>query len=156
MKSYQDILSLNRSMVIAGLGGLFSGAYVAQLYFKYDQNSLTNALVVLWTEYAVYIPFLGALLYIENRHKYLDPITGKENISLFKQDMKKLAIAMSVSEVVYSVTKITWHYQFLQFAIAPIQASLASSLIGWAVFFVFINAIGDKIKLFRFDEKKSL
>lgn len=139
-------------MVIAGLAGLFSGACVAQLYGKYDNNNLANALVVLLTEYAVYIPFLTVLIYINNRQKYYDPITGKQNISLFKHDIKKLAIAMSISEVVYSVTKVSWHYQFLQFTMERYQASLASSMIGWGVFFVFINVIAKKINLFRYDE----
>ncbi len=149
---YEDIVLLNRAMIIAGIAGLFSGAYVAQLYSEYDNNKLANALIVLLIEYAVYIPFFAVLFYVDNRHKYHDPISGKRKMSLFKQDIMKLAIAMSVSEVVYSVTKISLHYQFLQFTTESYQASLASSLIGWIVFFFSINVIAKRIRLFRYDK----
>jgi hypothetical protein len=65
-------------------------------------------------------------------------------------DIKKLIASFSVSEIVYSVIKISFNYQLLQVGIQPYQASMLSSLIASAVFYVVINAIVIKVvKLFN-------
>lgn len=152
LSKYRDVVLFNKNLLISASAGFFSAAYVSQLYAQYDNSKLTNAIVALLTEYLVYIPFFLILFYVDNRHRYRDPITGKRDIALMKQDIKKLAIAFSTSETIYAVTRISTQYQFLQFTTEPYQASMASSLISWAVFFVLINAIGKMVKLFRKQE----
>src|SRR5712692_2911024 len=112
----------NKNILIAGAAGFFSGALGAQLYSQYDKNSFVNAIVALLSEYSVDIPFFAIAFYIDNRYRYYDPITGKKNTAVIKQDIKKLVIAISASEAFYAVTKIFTHYQFLQYAVAPYQA----------------------------------
>jgi hypothetical protein len=146
---YRDMILFNKNLLIAGAAGFFSGALGAQLYSRYDNNSLVNAIVALLSEYSVDIPFFAIAFYIDNRHRYYDPMTGKKNTALIKQDIKKLVIAISASEAFYAVTKIFTHYQFLEHAMEPYQAAMASSLIAWTVFIVLVNAIGKRIKLFH-------
>jgi hypothetical protein len=149
LNRYRDIVFFNKNLLISGVAGFFSGALGAQLYSLYDNNKILNAIVALLSEYCVDIPFFAIAFYVDNMHRYHDPITGKKNIALIKQDIKKLVIAISVSEVFYAVTKIFSHYQFLQYAVQPYQAAMASSLIAWTVFLVLVNVIGKKIKLFH-------
>jgi len=134
---------------MSGVAGFFSGALGAQIYSLYDNSKIVNAIVGLLSEYSVDIPFFAIAFYVDNRHRYHDPITGKKNTALIKQDIKKLVIAISASEAFYAVTKIFSHYQFLQYAVQPYQAAMASSLIAWTVFLVLVNLIGRKIKLFQ-------
>jgi len=59
----------------------------------------------LLSEYSVDIPFFAIAFYIDNRYRYHDPITGKKNRAVIKQDIKKLVIAISASEAFYAITK---------------------------------------------------
>ena len=54
-----------------------------------------------------------------------------------------------MSEIIYSVMKISIRYQFLQLGAQPYQASMASSLIEWGVFLVSINVSVKVVKLFK-------
>ena len=146
---YRDVILFNKNLIITGAAGFFSGALGAQLYSLYSNNSLANAIVALLSEYGVDVPFFVIAHYMDNLDRYRDPITGKKNLSPFKQDIKKLVIAISSSEAAYAVTKIFKHYQFLHYSILPYQAAMASSLIGWTVFLVLVNVIGKRINLFR-------
>lgn len=146
---YRDAILFNKNIIITGAAGFFSGALGAQLYSLYSNNSLANAIVALLSEYSVDIPFFAIAHYMDNLDRYRDPTTGKKKPSLFKQDIKKLVIAISSSEAAYAVTKIFTHYQFLHYSIEPYQAAMASSLIGWTVFLVLVNVIGKRINLFR-------
>jgi len=149
LNKYRDIILFNRNLLISGAAGFFSGALGAQIYSLYSNNKIVDAIVALLSEYSVDVPFFAIAFYIDNMHRYHDPITGKKNTALIKQDIKKLVIAISVSEAFYSVIKIFTHYQFLQYAVAPYQAAMASSLMGWAVFLVLVNVLGKRIKLFH-------
>ncbi|HSB84557.1 MAG TPA: hypothetical protein VLD64_08745 [Nitrosarchaeum sp.] len=149
------MIIFNRAMIVAGIGGLVAGAIVAQLYSQYDDNKLANALFVLLIEYDVYIPFFAVLLFMDNRHKTHDSLNNNQKISPFKHYLMKLAASIVVSEGIYSITKITLHYEFLQLTKESYQASLASSLIGWVVFFVSINVLAKRFSLFRHDKANS-
>jgi len=138
----------NRNLIISGVAGYFSGALGAQLYSLYDNNMIVNAIVALLSEYGVDIPFFAITFYLDTRYAYHDHITGKKNPRLANQNIKKLVIAISVSEAFYAVTKIFSHYQFLHYTMQPYQAAMASSLIAWAVFIVVVNVIGKRSSYF--------
>lgn len=149
---HEEMILFNRAMIVAGIAGLVAGACVAQLYAQYDNNKMANALFVLLIEYDVYIPFFAFLLYVDNRHKNHNSITDNKKIFPINHNLIKLGMSMFISEGIYSLTKITLHYEFLQLTKEPYQASLASSLIGWVVFFVSINVLAKRFSLFRHDK----
>lgn len=128
----------------------FSAAFVSQQYFEhYNKSDIANSIVALSTEYSIYIPLFVILFYIDNKYRYVDPFTGKKNSRRIKKDIKKLFTAFSISEVVYSLTKISFHYQFLHLGAQPYQASMLSSLTASAISFVLINLVIIKVvKLF--------
>ena len=106
-------------------------------------------MAALATEYAVYVPVFALLFYVDNRQKYVDPETGKKDRKRIMQDVKKLFASFSVSEVIFSITRITSQYAFLQMAYQPYEASMASSLVAWGVFFVSINLMAKATRLFK-------
>lgn len=149
VSKYRDYIRFNKNMIISGTASFFATALIAQLYSLYDSNSFANSVVALLAEYGVYIPIFAFLFYRDNRHKYIDPITGKRNSKRLRTDIKKLFAAFSASEVIYAVTRIFVHYQFLGGGAEAYQASMAASLIATCVFFICIN-VGVKLtKLFR-------
>lgn len=146
---YRDAVLFNRNLIISGAGGFFASAYVSQLYAQYDSNDFANSILALAVEYGVYIPVFATLFYVDNRSKYVDPATGRRDSRRIRQDMKKLFAAFSVSEVVFSITRVLMQYGLLQAGNQPYEASMASSLVAWGVFFVAINLMAKMVKLFR-------
>lgn len=146
---YKDAILFNRNLIIAGAGGFFASAYVSQLYAQYDNNDFANSTLALAVEYGVYIPVFAALFYIDNRSKYVDPATGRRDSRRLRHDIKKLFAAFSVSEVIFSITRVLVQYALLQAGSQPYEASMASSLVAWGVFFVAVNLMAKLVKLFK-------
>lgn len=146
---YKDAVLFNRNLIISGTDGFFASAYVSQLYAQYDSSDLANSALALAVEYGVYIPVFATLFYVDNRSKYVDPATGRCDSRRVRQDIKKLFAAFSVSEVIFAITRVLMHYGLLQAGSQPYEASMASSLVAWGVFFVAINSMAKLVKLFR-------
>jgi hypothetical protein len=123
---------------------------VTQLYSRYDANNLANSIVTLTVEYAIYIPLFAILFYLDNRSRYIDPSTGRKSRQRIISDVKKLLVAFSVSEIIYSFSKIAIHFKLLESSIVePYQASMIGSLAAWAIFLLSINVSVKAVKLFR-------
>ena len=148
-RKYKDAVLFNRNLIISGAGGFFASAYMSQLYAQYDNNDFANSAVALAVEYAVYMPAFAILFYVDNRKKYVNPATGRRDSRQVLKDIKKLFAAFSVSEAIFSVTRILMQYELLQVGMQPFEASMASSMVAWGVFFVAINSMAKVVKLFR-------
>ena len=152
-KFYQknrDYILLNKNILISGILAFFGGAAFTQVYSQYDSNNLTNSLMTLGAEYGIYIPLFAVLFYFDNKDKYVDPITGKRIVIRIRNDIKKLAAAFSIAEVVFSFSKIVIHYQLLQAStLEPYQASMIGSFGAWVIFLITINLSVKTVKLFR-------
>ena len=146
---YKNYILFNKNLIISGIIAFFAGAIFTQFYSEYDQNNLRNSIVTLTIEYGVYIPLFAFLYYIDNRDKYLDKLTNKKNNSLIRQHIKKLLTAFSISEIIFSISKILIHYQLLQLSIEPYKASMIGSVSAWIIFFVVINYSIKTVKLFK-------
>ena len=147
LKKYSDAAKFNRNIIIAGFAAFLTSTYVAQASYE-STGDLGNSAVALATEYGVYIPAFALLFYLDNRGKYVDE-TGKRNSKKIGDDIKKLLASFSVSEAIFAVTRFGLHYQFLQLGAEAYEASMASSVVAWAVFFVAINLMAKLVKLFR-------
>jgi hypothetical protein len=147
---YRDYILLNKNILVSGVFAFFGGALFTQLYAQYDNNNLSNSIVTLSVEYAIYIPLFALLFFMDNRNRYVDPSTGKKDKKRIKSDIKKLIAAFSLSELIFSFSKIAIHYELLQTSIVePYQASMIGSLTAWAIFLVSINLSVKAVKLFR-------
>jgi hypothetical protein len=147
---YRNYILFNRSIIISGTVAFFVGALFTQLYAQHSSDNLSNSIVTLLIEYGTYIPLFVLLFYMDNRQRYVDPLTGKKLYSNIKRDIKKLIAAFTVSELIYSLAKVSIHYQLLQMSVAePYQTSMIGSLAAWAIFLVSINLSVKAVKLFR-------
>ena len=146
---YKDATLFNRNLIISGASAFFASAYASQVYAHYDIDDFANSLVALAVEYGVYIPVFAASFYVDNRSKYVNPATGRRDSHRIRQDLKKLFAAFSVSEVIFSITRVLMQYGLLQAGTQPYEASMASSLVAWGTFFVAINSMAKLVRLFR-------
>ena len=147
---YKAVILFNKNLLISGIGGFFTSAYVSQIYSQFDENEVASSVFALATKYAVYLPIFSILFYVDNRQKYVDPVTRKKNSKQIRDDIRKLLAAFSVSEVIYSVTRVATQYGLLQqLNVEPYEASMVSSLASWIIFFVAINAMAKLTRLFK-------
>ena len=133
---YKEVLYFNKNLIIAGISSLLVGSLVTQLYSQAGGSNLINSFVSIATEYSVFFPIFGVLFYIDNRNRYLDPITKKRDSHKLRSDIKKLIATFSVSEIIYSTSKILFLYQLLQLAImSPYQIIVPEELLLFATQF---------------------
>ena len=147
---YKDYISFNKNIIISGVFAFFGGAVFTQFYSFLDDNIFSNSTVTLAVEYCIYLPIFGVLFYSDNKPRYFDPITGKKDYQIIKCDIKKLIAAFSISEIIFSVSKVVIHFQLLNIQIVePYLASMIASLTAWAIFLLVINLSLRAVHLFR-------
>jgi hypothetical protein len=147
---YRAAILFNKNLVISGAAGFFASALVSQFYSQYDKGEFANSLVALATEYVVYLPIFGILFYLDNRQRYYDTKTGKINRRLVSDDIRKVLASFSVSEAIYSITRVSSQYGLLEAQVAePYQVSMISSLSAWAIFFISINVMAKLTNLLK-------
>jgi ATP/ADP translocase len=146
---YRNYILFNKNIILSGTVAFFIGALSTQLDAQNDSNNLVNSLVTLSIEYGIYIPLFAILFYMDNKQRYIDPVTQKKDYSIIKGDIKKMVAAFTISELIYSVAKLSIHYGLLQNNIEPYQASMIGALAAWALFLVAINLGIKAVRLFR-------
>ncbi len=146
---YKNYILFNKNILISGIFAFFGGAFFTQIYARYDNNNIANSLITLSFEYGIYIPLFMLLYYMDNRQLYEGNSIEKKNYSRIKKDIKKLITAFSVSELIYSFTKILIHFELLQSHIEPYQASMIASIVAWTIFMTSINLSIKAVKLFH-------
>ena len=117
---YKDLFLLNKNIILAGTCALVTAAFITQFYYtQYNESHIANSIIALLSEYSVYIPIFSLLFYWDNRYRYINPLIGKKDFKIIKMDIKKLLTVLSVSEVAYSLSKISITYQLLQLGVIP-------------------------------------
>jgi hypothetical protein len=149
-QQYRDTILFNKNLIISGLGSLVLTAIITQYYYyNTSSNNFEVSVVSLLIEYVIETPIFVVLYYIDNKKIYLNPLTGKKDFHAIKTDLKKLFAVFSLSDVIYAVAQISFEFNLLQHStIEPYQASVYSSLIAWAIFFVIVNLSVKSVRLF--------
>ena len=145
---HRNYILFNKNMIISGIFAFIIGTFFTQFYAQYEKNNFVNSIVTLSVEYAVYIPLFGFLYYLDNKEKYIDQ-SGKKNYAIIKNDILKLFAIFSISEIVFSVSKVSIHFQLMQISFEPYLASMIASLSAWFIFLVIINLGAKIVKLFK-------
>jgi hypothetical protein len=133
-QKYRKAILFNKNLIISGAISFLAGAAITQIYSIFDSNSISNAIITLAIGYCVYIPLFALLFYKDNKSRYVDPLTGKKSSENIKKDIRKLLGAFSISEVIYIIAKLSFHYILLQLFVQPYQALTIAELIAWGVF----------------------
>jgi len=145
---HRNYILFNKNMIISGIFAFIVGTFFTQIYAQHEKNNFLNSIVTLSVEYAVYIPLFGFLYYLDNKEKYIDQ-SGKKNYAIIKNDILKLFAIFSISEIVFSVSKVSIHFQLMQISFEPYLASMIASLSAWFIFLVIINLGAKIVKLFK-------
>ena len=146
---YKNYILLNKNIIIAGIAALVVGVLFTESYSEFNKNNFLNSIVTLMVEYSVYIPLFAIFYYRDNKGRYVNSLTGKKNYVNIKSDLIKLFTIFSISEVIYSVSKVSIHFQLMQISFEPYQATIIGSLTAWFIFLMIINFGAKAIKLFK-------
>lgn len=137
---YRDYILFNKNIIISGIFAFFTGALFTKYYSRIDANSFSNSLIMLAIEYSIYIPISAFLFYLDNKSKYVEPSTGKRDYKKIEYEVKKLIISFTISEIIYSISKVLIHFILLDLKIIePYHASMLASLVAWLIFLLVIN-----------------
>ena len=146
---YWSYILFNKDIIIPGAFALIVGTFFTQFYSQYEKNNFVNSIVTLSVEYAVYIPLFAFLYYLDNKEKYVDPQSGKKKYTNIKKEIIKLFAIFSISEIIFSVSKVSIHFQLMQMSFEPYHATIIASFSAWFIFLVSINLGAKIIKLFK-------
>jgi hypothetical protein len=146
---YKDYILFNKNIIIAGTAALIVGIFFTQFFAQQSKDNFLNSIVTLFVEYGIYIPLFALFFYFDNKSRYVDPISGKKNYAIIKNDIIKLFAIFSISEIIYAVSKVSIHFQLMQISFEPYQASIIGSFAAWFIFLVVINLGAKIVKLFK-------
>lgn len=146
---YKDYILFNKNIIIAGTTALIVGTFFTEFYAQQTKNNFLNSIVTLTVEYATYIPLFGLFFYLDNKSRYIDPSSGKKNYENIKNDIIKLFVIFSISEIIFAVSKVSIHFYLMQISFEPYQATVIGSFTAWFIFLVSINWGAHMVRLFK-------
>jgi hypothetical protein len=146
---YRNYILFNKNIIIAGTVALIVGLFFTQFFAQQSKDNFLNSIVTLLVEYGIYIPLFALFFYLDNKSRYVDPLTGEKNYANIKNDIVKLFAIFSVSEIIYAVSKVSIHFQLMQISFEPYQASTIGSFTAWFIFLVTINWGAHMVRLFK-------
>jgi len=141
MKLNQQLLQINRNVLICFIVSASLSAIVAQLLSDYE-NYLNTTFTIIFG-YIVYFGIFSCLFYWNNKRRYK---TMKS--SLIKRELLALISSFGVGEIIYLVTRWPTLYYFLEIGIEPFLASLISEIISTAFYMITITVFLRKTKTF--------
>jgi hypothetical protein len=146
---YKNYILFNKNIIIAGTTALIVGTFFTGYFAQQTDNNFLNSIVTLTVEYTVYIPLFALFFYLDNKSRYIDPLSGKKNYENIKNDIIKLFAIFSISEIIFAVSKISIHFHLMQISFEPYQATVIASFTAWIIFLVIINLGAKIVRLFK-------
>ena len=141
MKLNQQLLQINRNVLICFIVSASLSAVIAQLLSDYE-NYLNTTFTIIFG-YIVYFGIFSCLFYRDNKKRYK---TMKS--SLIKRELLALVSSFGVGEIIYLGTRWPTLYYFLDIGIEPYLASLISEIISTALYMLTITVFLSKTKTF--------
>ncbi len=141
MKLNQQLLQINRNVLLCFIVSASLSAVVAQLLSDYE-NYLNTTFTIIFG-YIVYFGIFSCLFYWDNKKRY-----KTMNSSLIKRELLALVSSFGVGEIIYLGTRWPTLYYFLEIGIEPFLASLISEVISTAFYMATVTVFLRKTKTF--------
>ena len=92
-------------------------------------SPLDNSLISLVADVSVFLAIFGILLYLDNKHRFVNEQTRARDSSRVKWVLIKLASTLSVAEIEYNTVKPAIRFWLLTLHYQPLIASTIASFI---------------------------
>ena len=151
-KRYSNTISLNKNLLLSGTVGFIVSLVVAYVSTKYSTNDFTNSALTVITGFVFSKVVFVILFHLDNRKKYTKRFTGKLNLPVLKQIVKKMIFADSVFDIISNVTRFFILLELLRIEYPPVQVTIAS-LIASSFSYLAINLIVRRLHVFGSTKK---
>jgi len=150
---YRNTISLNKNLLISGIVGFLVSIVVAYITTKYSTDDFANSAVTVITGFIFSKITFVILFHLDNRKKYTKRFTGKLNIPVLKEIVKKMIFADSIFDIVNNVTRFFVLLELLEMDYQPVQAAMIASIIASSLSYLAINLIVRRIHVFSSKRK---
>ena len=141
MKLNQQLLRLNRNLLVCCIISALISAFVAQMLS--EEESYLNTTLTILAGYGVFFGFFGCLFYLDNKKRY-----QAMRPKLIKKEMIKLASSFGIGEVVYIGIRWSLMFYFLEIELEPFAASLISEAIATLFYLTIVSAVLKATKVY--------
>jgi hypothetical protein len=150
---YSSTISLNKNLLLSGLGGFIVSLVVAYGSTKYSTDNFSNSALTVIAGFLFSKVIFAILFHLDNRKKYTKKFTGRLNLPVLKQIVKKMVFADSIFDIINNITRFFILLELLRIEYPPVQAATIASLIASSFAYLAINLIVRRIHLFGSKKK---
>tara|TARA_B100001146_G_scaffold105935_1_gene93638 strand:- start:118 stop:543 length:426 start_codon:yes stop_codon:yes gene_type:complete len=141
MKLNQQLLRLNRNLLVCCIISALISAFVAQMLS--DEESYLNTTLTILAGYGVFFGFFGFLFYLDNKKRY-----QAMRPKLIKKELLKLVSSFGIGEIVYIGIRWSLMFYFLEIELEPFAASLISEAIATLFYLTVVSAVLKATKVY--------
>ena len=141
MKLNQQLLRLNRNLLVCCIMSALISAFVAQMLS--EEESYLNTTLTILAGYGVFFGFFGFLFYLDNKKRY-----QAMRPKLIKKELFKLASSFGIGEIVYIGIRWSLMFYFLEIELEPFAASLISEAIAMLFYLTVVSAVLKATKVY--------
>jgi hypothetical protein len=126
---------------------------VAYVTTRYSTDDFANSAVTVITGFIFSKITFVILFHLDNKKKYTKRFTGKLNLPVLKEIVKKMIFADSIFDIVNNVTRFFVLLELLKMEYQPVQAATIASIIASSLSYLAINLIVRRIHVFSSKRK---
>jgi H+/Cl- antiporter ClcA len=141
MKLNQQLLRLNRNILVCCIISALISAFVAQMLS--EEESYLNTTLTILAGYGVFFGFFGFLFYLDNKKRY-----QAMRPKLIKKELLKLVSSFGIGEIVYIGIRWSLMFYFLEIELEPFAASLVSEAIATLFYLTVVSAVLKATKVY--------
>ena len=141
MKLNQQLLRLNRNLLLCCIISALISAFVAQMLS--EEESYLNTTLTILAGYGVFFGFFGFLFYLDNKKRY-----QAMRPKLIKKELLKLVSSFGIGEIVYIGIRWSLMFYFLEIELEPFAASLISEAIATLFYLTVVSAVLKATKVY--------
>ena len=141
MKLNQQLLRLNRNLLVCCIISALISAFVAQMLS--EEESYLNTSLTILAGYGVFFGFFGFLFYLDNKKRY-----QAMRPKLIKKELLKLVSSFGIGEIVYIGIRWSLMFYFLEIELEPFAASLISEAIATLFYLIVISSVLKATKVY--------
>jgi ABC-type uncharacterized transport system permease subunit len=150
---YTSTISLNKNLLLSGSAGFIVSLIVAYVCTKYSIDEFATSTFTVITGFISSKVIFVILFHLDNKERYTKKFTGKLNIDILKQIVKKMIFADSVFDIVNNVSRFFILLELLRIEYQPVQAAIIASIIASCFSYLAINIIVRRIHVFSSRKK---
>jgi hypothetical protein len=133
--------------------GFVVSLVVAYVSSRYSTDVVVNSAVTVIAGFIFSKITFVILFHVDNKKKYTKRFSGKLNIPVLKEIVKKMMFADVVFDVVNNVSRFFILLQLLKIEYRPVEAALIASIIASSLSYLAINLIVRRIHVFGSTKK---